>query len=188
MSTWFTSDQHFGHTNIIKYSGRPFADVDMMNNELIARFNAAVSPEDDVWHVGDFSLDEVLVKKFLPLLRGKHHLISGNHDRCHPTHRKSAAAMQRYLRYGFVDVRPEHRVGQFRLCHLPYEPTGPADERYADMRPKDKGVWLLCGHVHEAWKVRGRMINVGVDQWAYAPVKLETLEVLAAQSAGKGTP
>lgn len=37
MTTWFTSDLHFGHANIIEYSGRPFPDLDHMNRALIER-------------------------------------------------------------------------------------------------------------------------------------------------------
>jgi len=58
MTTWFTADQHFGHKNIIGYSGRPFADVEEMTEELVRRHNACVAPEDTTYHVGDFSLDE----------------------------------------------------------------------------------------------------------------------------------
>jgi calcineurin-like phosphoesterase family protein len=35
--TWFVSDMHFGHTNIIKYEDRPFADTTEMDKELIKR-------------------------------------------------------------------------------------------------------------------------------------------------------
>jgi calcineurin-like phosphoesterase family protein len=50
---FFTSDTHFGHANIIKYCGRPFASVEEMNRELIARWNAVVGPRDTVYHLGD---------------------------------------------------------------------------------------------------------------------------------------
>ena len=39
----------------------------------------------------------------------------------------------------------------------------------------DDGAWLLCGHVHESWRQRGRMINVGVDAWGGRPVSEEAL-------------
>ena len=53
MTLWFTADLHFGHANIINYSGRPYADVAVMNRALIDRWNAAVHPDDTVWVLGD---------------------------------------------------------------------------------------------------------------------------------------
>ena len=38
---WFTSDQHWGHTNIIRFSERPFADVESMNEALIETWHGA---------------------------------------------------------------------------------------------------------------------------------------------------
>ena len=176
--TWFTSDQHFGHANIIAYSGRPFSSSDEMNREIVRRHNAVVRPEDDVWHLGDFALNEALVPKILPILHGRHRLVVGNHDKCHPKHAKWRKATQRYLLYGFASVATEVRMGPWLLAHMPYVGDHTEKQRYAEWRPKDEGAWLLHGHVHEHWKQRGRMINVGVDQWDYAPVRLETLDAL----------
>ena len=83
MSTWFTSDLHFGHVNIIQYSGRPFTDVDQMNTSLIDRWNALVQPGDDVWVLGDVAMGHIA--DTLPLvgrLAGYKRLLAGNHDRC----------------------------------------------------------------------------------------------------------
>ena len=82
MSTWFTSDLHFGHVNIIQYSGRPFTDVDQMNTSLIDRWNALVQPGDDVWVLGDVAMGHIA--DTLPLvgrLAGYKRLLAGNHDR-----------------------------------------------------------------------------------------------------------
>lgn len=43
MKTFFTSDTHFYHSNIIKYCLRPFADAHEMNETLIANWNNVVS-------------------------------------------------------------------------------------------------------------------------------------------------
>ena len=50
------------------------------------------------------------------------------------------------------------------------------DDKFAKWRPTDDGRWLLCGHVHEKWKIQGRMINVGVDVWDYKPVPVTEIE------------
>jgi calcineurin-like phosphoesterase family protein len=180
MATWFTSDQHFGHKNILHHCARPFPDLDRMHAELIDRHNAVVAPEDDVWHLGDFSLDERLVRGFLRRLHGTHRLVAGNHDACHPCHRRHARAAAKYVAYGFAEVHETASLGRFLLCHLPYEGDSTHEARYPEFRPKDEGRWLLHGHVHEGWRIRGRMINVGVDAWDFAPVRLETLEQLAS--------
>ena len=59
MTTWFTADLHFGHANIINYSGRPFADVTAMNQALIERWNASIHPDDTVWVLGDVALGRI---------------------------------------------------------------------------------------------------------------------------------
>ena len=178
MTLWLTADQHFGHRNILKYSARPFASLEDMHEALVSRHNALVGVDDDVWHLGDFALDERLVRTFLPRLRGRHHLVAGNHDKCHPCHRRHASSARSYVRDGFLDVHESTTLGDFLVCHLPYTGDTEHEEHYGEFRPADDGQWLLHGHVHELWKVRDRMINVGVDQWDYAPVALSTLEGL----------
>ena len=48
MTTWFTSDLHFGHKNIIKYCRRPWATTAEMDAALIENWNAVVGKDDDV--------------------------------------------------------------------------------------------------------------------------------------------
>lgn len=80
---WFVSDTHFDHKNIIKFSDRPFKDVDHMNEELIKSWNRVVGEDDDVYHLGDVSLSNKpeKTKDILYRLNGKIHLIKGNHEK-----------------------------------------------------------------------------------------------------------
>lgn len=180
MMIWFTSDQHFGHKNIIGYSGRPFADVTAMNDAMVRRHNARVRADDIVVHLGDFAMDERLVGHTLSLLNGRHFLIPGNHDRCHPCHSHAEAARRRYRYVGFEDVlaigvrMTLHGIGDVLLTHMPTRGDHSALDRYVEYRPHDtdgEGVrYILHGHVHEAWRKRGREINLGVDAWDFYPV------------------
>jgi calcineurin-like phosphoesterase family protein len=173
MTIFLTSDQHYGHTNIIKYSKRPFANVEEMNEQLIIRFNARVGTNDVVYHVGDFSLQERYVPEILPRQNGTHHLIMGNHDKCHPHRNKHLIeSIARYRDYGFASVSLHIEMVEFVISHMPYK--DPGDKRYPEYRLKRKGnKILLHGHVHERWKYRDGQLNIGVDQWNYAPVSLD---------------
>lgn len=108
----------------------------------------------------------------------------GNHDACHPCHKQVARRFKReYLTNGFADVIESmemHLVNErVTLQHMPfYNPNPDFDQRYPQYRPKNEGQFLLHGHVHEKWRVKGRMINVGVDVWNFTPVSLEQIETL----------
>ena len=55
MTVWVTSDLHFYHKNIIKYSPntRPYSDVNEMNEALQLEWNTKVHPHDTVYILGD---------------------------------------------------------------------------------------------------------------------------------------
>lgn len=183
---WFTSDQHFGHRNIIKYSGRPYSDTIEMDLALIQNYNRVVAKDDIVYHLGDLSLDTNNLKTIIPQLKGHKILLPGNHDQCHPRKRGKARRMaHRYVEWGFEKVHLEPFImfeTGILMSHCPS--TDAEDPRYEEYRP-DPAIYnvLLHGHVHERWKTKynvrgGLMINVGVDPWNYAPVSLPEIRDL----------
>lgn len=188
MARWFTADLHFGHTNIIEYSARPFANAEAMAGALIGGWNEVVDPTDEVWVLGDFALGKIA--ETLPLageLSGRKVLLAGNHDRCWPDHgRRAEGWAERYLEAGFAEVlhgEVQAEVGGSSVlaCHFPYRGDSHDRDRYAAQRPVDRGAWLLHGHVHKQWRQRSRMINVGVDAWGYRPVaEAELCDLIAA--------
>ena len=81
MRTFFTSDSHFGHDNIIRHCKRPFQDGAQMDRALMNAWDSVVSPGDVVYHLGDFSLRPAeTIQGLLKKLHGTKHLIVGNHD------------------------------------------------------------------------------------------------------------
>ena len=155
--TFFTSDTHFNHANVIKYCARPFATVEEMNREMIARWNAVVGPEDTVYHLGDFALGR---KNEWPLILGQLHgarkiLVRGNHDR----------SLRQMVEGGFTEAHEKLVWKDWMLQHHPIATNKK----------------LLCGHIHEKWKRIGGVINVGVDVWDFTPRTID--ELVAAEDS-----
>src|ERR1039458_3340961 len=81
--TWFTSDFHLGHFNIIRYCNRPFADTREMDEVIVDRLNGLVKPNDTLYFLGDFCLgkhDSVAAYRNR-LACQTIHFIDGNHDK-----------------------------------------------------------------------------------------------------------
>lgn len=187
---WFTSDCHFWHTNVVvKYGRSQFGTIENMNETLIRNWNERVHPDDTIYVVGDFSLALRPVETITPRLTGRKKLIAGNHDWMHPAHKKgrkeSAKWTSKYLKLGWESVELEGRITlkngmSFRMHHMPYLNERDPRQNHKKYRPVDDGIPLLCGHVHTEWKYEATgldtlMINVGVDQWNYAPVSEDEL-------------
>lgn len=154
--TWFTSDLHFGHKNIIKYCNRPFDSVEEMDEALVANWNAHVAPDDVVWNLGDvaFCCTTEHVRALLLHLNGHHRFIRGNHDDAvdELTNRAQLPAKFDYRRAN--DILEVQVDGQaIVLCHYPMR----------SWRHCQRGVWHLFGHVHGTLRPFGKSVDVGVD-------------------------
>lgn len=174
MSRWFTSDLHFGHQNIIDFCERPFSSVDEMNWQLVARYNALVDPEDEVFFLGDICMGKTKdTLQFVELLHGTKYLIPGNHDKVWRGRSSWQKHLPAYTDAGFIVLGSQEHIEvngtDVLLCHFPYFGDSHGEDRFTGNRPDDEGGWLICGHVHESWHQRGRMINVGVDQNDFEP-------------------
>jgi calcineurin-like phosphoesterase family protein len=145
----------------------------------VRNWNAAVGPDDIVFHHGDVGLGrEAEILEIASTLNGEKHLISGNHDACWPGHRDAHRHQKAWLEvFASAQAFARRRIDgqQVLLAHLPYSGDSSETERYAQYRLRDEGLWLLCGHVHSAWKMSGRQVNVGVDVRGLAPVPAEIL-------------
>lgn len=161
---WFTADEHYGHTNIIEYAGRPFSSIDEMDSTIIARHNEVVKKGDTVIHLGDVTFIGT-PETYVSQLNGQHFLIKGNHD--HRGLRKRP--------HPFIWVRDVETVKweeyRFFLSH------------YAHLVwPRSHyGVIHLHGHSHGTLASVGRAMDVGVDTNNYYPYSAE--EVIARMTA-----
>lgn len=149
MTIFFTADQHFEHTNIIKYCHRPFADVDAMNTALIENWNSVVRDGDIAYVVGDFCYH--YPERYLSQLKGDKVLINGNHD----GNRIGLGSL--LCSFSGVKIYMQHRPPVFFNGTVA------------------KADFVVCGHVHEKWRTMQSvlpLVNVGVDVWDFKPVSL----------------
>lgn len=171
---WFTSDLHFWHKNVITFCKRPWATVEEMNEGLIANWNSVVGPNDLVMCLGDmFFCGTTKAKEIMSRLNGTKQLLRGNHD-------WNVVKPHRAAEFGFDVVTDGTIPGELAgrsiiMSHFPYREDHTEEVRFLEKRPVDTGLWLLHGHVHSAWKVRDRQINVGVDVWDWKPVHMNQL-------------
>lgn len=111
--TFFTSDTHFGHKNILEYEkeARPFETVEAMNEQIIDNWNRTVGAKDIVYHLGDFAFGASNVA-IASRLHGDKRLVMGNHD-CH--------SFDLYVRY-FQRLFGAHYWKRCILTHIPVHP------------------------------------------------------------------
>jgi calcineurin-like phosphoesterase family protein len=157
---FFTSDQHFGHSGARSLYRRPFASVAEMDQAMIDRWNAAVAPGDEVWHLGDFAVRQSpeRIASLLRALHGEKHLLVGNNDDSGVTGCVAWKSVRAYAELMIDGVR-------LILCHYPFR-------TWRDMA---KGAINLHGHSHGRLKRLPRQFDVGVDAQKFRPVQLAEL-------------
>lgn len=78
--TWIISDTHFGHSNIVKYCGRPIEH----NQIMLRNWRNEIAPGDQVLHLGDLAVwygeTEKMWSRTAAALPGNKFMLRGNHD------------------------------------------------------------------------------------------------------------
>jgi calcineurin-like phosphoesterase family protein len=175
---WFTSDNHFGHANIIKHAERPFDSVEEMDAEMILRWNRRVKNNDLVYHLGDFTLGNFeTAHRYFTQLNGCIKIL-GN-----PWHHDSRWLSGAHMLFSKsdhpIEVIPSMEVLEFHkysetkypqvlvLCHYP---LGEWDRKHY-------GSWHLHGHSHGRYihKDGELAFDVGVDCHEFYPINLDAV-------------
>lgn len=185
-TTWFTSDLHIGHVNILTYAPQRRTylglsetdDVHAMNRAIVELWNAQVAPDDTVYLIGDVAMGKVHETiEYAKQLHGTKHLCLGNHDRPHKiattNYEKRQAWWKEYKDAGFLTMFYMRSMTfdgiEANVCHFPYFGDH-TEERYnadriSEFVPFDDGTPLVHGHVHDLWKTNQHMYNLGIDAW-----------------------
>jgi len=156
MNYWFTSDQHYGHQNIIEYSKRPFDSIEQMNEILITYHNAVVKKNDIVINAGDFTLRhnrESVYRDYINRLNGTQIFLKGSHDYWIPW-RHSQQVWERKIKGHYIVV-----------CH--YAMRVWARSHYNS--------FMLYGHSHGGLPPIGKQHDIGVDNNGFYPVSFDQI-------------
>ena len=160
-----TSDHHWGHANIIKYSKRPFKNVDEMNDNLVNAWNAKVPKGSIVYHLGDMAFmrpwDFVNLRK---RLNGTIRLIRGNHDKS--VDKPEVKALFEWIKPYYESTTDDGT--KVVMCHYPF----------MTWNKSHHGSWNLHGHCHGSLKAPPtKRMDVGVDTNPnYAPYSFEEVK------------
>lgn len=143
-----------------------------MNKAIIERWNNLITEEDDVYILGDITLSDIDSGiECLKQLRGKIHIIRGNHD--------SEARIKMYEAcHNVVEVCDAKylKVGKqsFFLSHYPC-----LTSNFDVDKPLNRRIVNLCGHVHSQDKWldwdKGLIYHVEMDAHNCTPVNIETV-------------
>lgn len=155
---YFTADEHWGHSNAIKYCNRPFEFLYEMENTLIRNHNSVVTPNDITVHAGDFSFyNEEKSKSIIKKLNGSHIFLKGSHDRWL---KKDNTALQ---------IWEETIEGQkIVVCH--YCMRTWAASHYNS--------WHLFAHSHGKLEPIGKSWDIGVDNNDFYPLSFEKIKII----------
>jgi calcineurin-like phosphoesterase family protein len=87
-STWFISDLHIGHNNVLRFEEglHNFKDIKDHDHTIAKNWHETVGQEDHVFFLGDLAMERTKLKHIrenlgkFGKLPGKIHWIIGNHD------------------------------------------------------------------------------------------------------------
>ena len=168
---WITSDLHLNHDRAFVWGARGFSSVDEMNQTIIANWNSVVSPEDEVYILGDLCLGgtESLEsnRQMLACLNGRVHIVLGNHDT--PTRIAMYNELPNVEEVVYATML-HYRGYHFFLSHYPCM-TGNLEKETLKQCTIN-----LFGHTHSAdpfYQDMPFMFNVAMDAHNCTPVLLD---------------
>lgn len=169
--TYFISDTHFGHANLVRLARTEFADIVRHDMTIRQNWRDTVGKDDEVWMLGDFAYRcGYALEPLLRDLPGHKHLVMGNHD--HMWIKQNPKALEQFesvQQMAEIDLNGLHLF----LCHYPM----------VEWNMSRHGSILIHGHIHNNtdhpfWPLMAKtptMLNASVDINHWKPVTLGEL-------------
>lgn len=165
MATFLIGNCQFGRSAVIKQNKRPFENVIDMNEEMIQRWNAVVTDEDTVIHLGNFAWDPTTAEEAMGRLSGKTiYLLPGENDQ----------AILDILTQGAL---PSHVKVINRIFENSQLKATFSYWPLMEWPQKNKGNYLYYGYYSPKYKSdhKKKMINMACEFWNYTPARIDNL-------------
>lgn len=201
---YFIADLHVGHKNLatkndsrFTHGWREFDSVEEHDETIINAINQVVSPQDELYIIGDITLGSVTkpsldyVLNILNKIKCKRiYGLIGNHEKGIMKEFKKKYNQQSYHpvldRFADLDyiISKDFRLSdntrqRIVMCHYPF----------ASWPSAHNGAWHIHGHVHNPnYRLPGKILNVSIESikhmtGKYNPVSLDWLaKVMSIQS------
>ena len=179
-NTFFISDTHFGHANIINFKRRDgsplraFDCVEDMDETMVSNWNNVVSDKDSVWHLGDVVINRKSLS-IIQRLNGRKRLVLGNHD---------IFKNKDYLNAGFEDFHAFKKFDDFVCTHIPVHSGSLGrwgknvhGHTHADRVRLPRGADARTGEVLYSDSSDPNYYCVSVEQINYTPISIEDLRL-----------
>lgn len=190
--SFFTSDWHIGHANVIRFDNRPFQDLTQMHRVLINNYNSSVGYQDICYFLGDMGLtNSGTLKSVISQLNGTKVLVLGNHDK--GVNSMYEAGFDVVLNSATLYIANERVT--LSHCPLPGIPREDAtgmrgaqekenwhgEFRHGQFMVPNEGQFHLHGHIHSpnggrSQKILDKQYDVGVPANNYRPVSISIIE------------
>lgn len=170
MSIYLTSDLHFGHDRQFIWKARGFNSVQEMNDVLVEKWNSIITNEDDIYVLGDIMLGSVDNIDYISKLKGKIHIVLGNHDTFN--RERLYSTLPNVVEIADVGIRLKYKKYHFVLTHYPMLTGNLEKESLKQMSLN------LYGHTHQTtnfYMDMPYMYHVGVDSHKGYPVLLDDI-------------
>ena len=169
MAIFLTSDMHFGHNREFIWKARGYSSIEEMNEDYVDKWNSVVSDEDDVYILGDLMLGEPSNIEYIKRLKGKFHIVLGNHDTA--TRQRLYADLPNVVEMNWA-IMLNYRKYHFFMTHFPCMTGNLERENLHQMTLN------LYGHTHQTtnfFEDRPYMYHVGVDSHYGYPINLDVI-------------
>lgn len=156
-NVYFISDLHFGHKNILQFSGkfRGGSNIHEHDEWLLDSINSVVTARDVLYVLGDLSFTWDGLWQSRAIMCGNRKLVMGNHD---------TFPLSAYMDAGWQIMPPLRKYKGHWLSHAPIHPQ------------ELRGVPCIHGHVHfNTIPDDDRYVNVCVENVGGIPISFNQI-------------